>query len=61
MVKINSWLGQLAHNYLLIAIAAIIFFGAKSILGILTYRHYNKELRRLHQKVDLLTKKLPKE
>ncbi|ACX65689.1 MULTISPECIES: hypothetical protein [Bacillales] len=61
MVNINSWLGQLAHNYLLIVIAAIVFLGIKSILGVLTYRHYNKELRHLHQKVDLLLKKFPKE
>lgn len=36
MVNINSWLGQLAHNYLLIVIAAIVFLGIKSILGVLT-------------------------
>lgn len=61
MVKINSWLGQMAHNYLLIVIAAIIFFGIKSILGFLTYRHYNKELQQLHKKIDLLLKKFSKE
>ncbi|MCM3782235.1 hypothetical protein M3231_04575 [Neobacillus mesonae] len=57
MIKINSWLGHLAHNYLLIVIAAIIFFGVKSVLGILTYKHYNKKLEQLDKKLDLIIKK----
>jgi len=58
MEKINSWLSQLAHNYLLIVIAAILFFGIKSIIGIITYKHYNKELQHLHKKLDSLLKKI---
>lgn len=61
MEKINSWLSQMAHNYLLIVIAAILFFGIKSVIGVITYKHYNKELQHLHKKLDLLLKKISEE
>lgn len=57
MEKINSWLSQMAHNYLLIVIAAILFFGIKSVIGVITYRHINIELQHLHKKLDSLLKK----
>jgi len=58
MEKINSLLSQLAHNYLLIVIAAILFFAIKSVIGIITYKHYNKEFQHLHKKLDSLLKKI---
>lgn len=57
MLNVNNWLGHLAHNYVLIVVGAIIFFAFKSILGIMTYHHYNKELEHLHKKIDLLLAK----
>lgn len=52
---INSWLRQLAHNYVLIVIAAVVFFLCKAVLGYFTYRHYDKKLEALNRKLDRLT------
>lgn len=60
MHAINSWLRQLAHNYFLIVIAAIVFFLFKAVLGYFTYRHYDKKLEALNRKLDKLTDELGK-
>ncbi|MCW3790197.1 hypothetical protein OM416_01330 [Paenibacillus sp. LS1] len=54
MNEINTWLKQFAHNYLLIVIAAVLFFVCKALIGFYTYRHYDKKLMVLIQKVDIL-------
>lgn len=54
MDHINEWLKQNAHNYALIAFAAILFFLIKAIIGFFTYKHYDKQLKALIHKVDSL-------
>ncbi|MEY8745657.1 hypothetical protein AB9M62_41150 [Bacillales bacterium AN1005] len=51
---INDWLKQLAHNYVLIVIAAVLFFVVKAIIGYYTYKHYDKKLKLLTDNVDRL-------
>lgn len=51
---INEWLRHLAHNYVLIVVAAILFFAVKAIIGFVTYKHYDKKLKILTDKVDRL-------
>ena len=50
----NEWLRHVAHNYVLIVVAAILFFAVKAIIGFVTYRHYDKQLKILTDKVDRL-------
>ncbi|WP_260504071.1 hypothetical protein [Paenibacillus illinoisensis] len=51
---INEWLKQIAHNYALIVIAAILFFAVKALIGFITYRHYDKQLKMVNQKLNTL-------
>lgn len=57
MDQINEWLKHVGNNYLLIAVAAIIFFTAKTITGYLTYRKFDKRLKRMEGKIEQLLKK----
>ncbi|MEO2258894.1 hypothetical protein ABGV43_18575 [Paenibacillus amylolyticus] len=54
MNAVNDWLRQIAHNYILIVIAAILFFTVKAIIGYYTYKHYDKKMDALTDKVDRL-------
>ncbi|KAA2284146.1 hypothetical protein FY526_30365 [Clostridioides difficile] len=54
MNAINDWLRQIAHNYILIVIAAVLFFAIKAVIGFYTYKHYDKKLDALTDKVDRL-------
>lgn len=54
---INDWLKQIAHNYFLIVVLAVLFFAAKALIGFYTYRHYDKKIATLIQKVDVLLEK----
>ncbi|MBD8837140.1 hypothetical protein CQ043_09550 [Paenibacillus sp. MYb63] len=54
MNAVNDWLRQVAHNYLLIVIAAVLFFAVKAVIGFYTYKHYDKKLDALTDKVDRL-------
>ncbi|CAH0346011.1 hypothetical protein BCI9360_02321 [Bacillus sp. CECT 9360] len=47
MDKINHFISHLEHNYLLIAIAAILFFLLKAAAGYITYNITTKSLNRL--------------
>lgn len=53
-MNVNQWLKQLAHNYVLIVIAAVLFFVVKAIVGYFTYRHYDRKITRLEHKLDQL-------
>jgi hypothetical protein len=57
MNEINRYFSHLAHNYVLIAIAAILFFLAKAITGYITYRHYDKRFKKIEKKLDELLRK----
>jgi hypothetical protein len=57
MGRINHVLYNLAHNYLLVAVAAILFFLAKALIGYLTYRHYDRKLKDIEKKLDKLIRK----
>jgi hypothetical protein len=57
MDNINHFLSNLAHNYLLIVVAAILFFLAKAVTGYITYRHYDRKLNEIDKKLDDLTRK----
>ncbi|MGQ8872229.1 hypothetical protein [Paenibacillus sp. TSA_86.1] len=54
MQHINDWLKQIAHNYILVVIAAVLFFAIKAVIGWYTYRHYDQKLKALTDKVNLL-------
>lgn len=54
MEQLNRLLNRLAHDYLLIAAAAVLFFTAKAIAGYIACRHYNRKLARLDDKLDRL-------
>lgn len=49
MSQLNDLLDKLSHDYLLIAIAAGLFFLAKAITGYFTYKHYDRKFKRLEQ------------
>jgi hypothetical protein len=57
MDKINHFISHLAHNYLLIAIAAILFFLFKAAAGYITYKHYDKKFKQLENKLDELLRR----
>jgi hypothetical protein len=57
MNDINQFLSRLGHNYVLIAVAAILFFLAKAITGYITYRHYDKRFKKIEKKLDQLLRK----
>lgn len=54
MNGLNEWLSQIAHNYVLIVIAAILFFAVKALIGFVTYKHYDKQLKTVNQKLNTL-------
>lgn len=54
MNGINEWLRQIAHNYVLIVIAAILFFAVKALIGFVTYKHYDNQLKTVNQKLNTL-------
>ncbi|WP_339308389.1 hypothetical protein [Paenibacillus sp. FSL R5-0519] len=57
MNAVNDWLRHIAHNYILIVIAAILFFTVKAIIGYYTYKHYDKKLNALSDRMDRLMEK----
>lgn len=60
MKQINDWLRDFAHNYFLILIAAILFFTIKAIIAYMTYKHYDKKISILDNKLNELLKKIQK-
>ncbi|MFS0635962.1 hypothetical protein AB1K84_08650 [Mesobacillus foraminis] len=56
MEQLNEWLHRAESNYILIAIAAVVFFLAKAITGYVTYRKFDKKLKRIERKIDKLLK-----
>ncbi|WP_158287037.1 hypothetical protein [Mesobacillus foraminis] len=56
MDQLNEWLHRAGSNYILIAIAAVVFFLAKAITGYMTYRKFDKKLKRIERKIDKLLK-----
>jgi len=54
MDALNDYLSKLAHNYLLIAAAAVVWFAVKAVTGYITYKHYNKKFKELNQKLNQL-------
>ncbi|WP_106768170.1 hypothetical protein [Paenibacillus faecalis] len=54
MNELEQWLRQESHNYILIAVAAILFFVIKAIIGYITYRHYDRKLNDIEHKLNLL-------
>ncbi|AFC33820.1 hypothetical protein PM3016_7244 [Paenibacillus mucilaginosus 3016] len=47
MNHLNAWMKSLSHNYVLIAVAAVLFFGAKSLAGYITYRRIRRDLNEI--------------
>lgn len=60
MNGLEQWLRSASHNYLLIAVAAVLFFTVKAVLGYITYRHYDRQLKALDQKMDALLRQKSK-
>lgn len=52
MQMLNDLVKKLSHDYLLLTIGALLFLTIKAILGYLTYRHYNKRLEKIEEKID---------
>ncbi len=50
--KFNKWIGAISHNYILIIIAALIFFACKSLIGYLTFRKFMYELKEIKQLIE---------
>lgn len=48
---LNTFLKAISHNYVLIIIAAVVFFGIKAIIGLITYRRLKNELDTIKQTV----------
>ncbi len=57
MDSINEVLGHLRNNYLLISIAAGLFFLAKAITGYITYLHFERRFKRIEKKLDKILQK----
>jgi hypothetical protein len=55
--NINEVLGHLRNNYLLISIAAGLFFLAKAITGYITYLHFERRFKRIEKKLDKILQK----
>ena len=54
MNGLEQWLRQASHHYALIAITALLFFAIKAVIGYLTYRHYDRQLKDIDQKLNSL-------
>ncbi|WP_434751104.1 hypothetical protein [Paenibacillus amylolyticus] len=54
MQHVNDWLRQIAHNYILVVFAAVLFLAVKAVIGWYTYKHYDKKLEELNNKVNRL-------
>ena len=54
MNRLEQWLHQVSHHYVLIAIAVLLFFFIKVVIGYLTYRHYDQQLKDVDHKLNLL-------
>jgi hypothetical protein len=49
MEHLNQWVEAIRHNYILIIVAAVLFFGVKSLTGYLTFRKVMRELHEIKQ------------
>ncbi|WP_342556100.1 hypothetical protein [Paenibacillus sp. FSL R7-0652] len=54
MQHINDWLKHIAHDYILVIIAAVLFFAVKAIVGWFTYKHYDRKLDAIAEQVNRL-------
>ncbi|MDT0122960.1 hypothetical protein Q9R46_09925 [Paenibacillus sp. RRE4] len=54
MQHINDWLKHIAHDYILVIIAAVLFFAIKAVVGWFTYRHYDRKLDAIAEQVNRL-------
>ncbi|WP_145330909.1 hypothetical protein [Paenibacillus xylanexedens] len=54
MQHINDWLKHIAHDYILVIIAAVLFFAVKAVVGWFTYKHYNRKLDAIAEQVNRL-------
>ncbi|WP_339830346.1 hypothetical protein [Paenibacillus sp. FSL R7-0272] len=54
MQHINDWLKHIAHDYILVIIAAVLFFAVKAVVGWFTYKHYDRKLDALTDMVNHL-------
>ncbi|KAA8786902.1 positive regulator of sigma E activity [Paenibacillus sp. 4624] len=54
MQHINDWLKHIAHDYILVIIAAVLFFAVKAVVGWFTYKHYDRKLDAIAEQVNRL-------
>jgi hypothetical protein len=47
MDTLNRWVEAIRHNYILVIIGTVLFFGIKSLIGYLTYRKFSKDLEEI--------------
>ncbi len=55
--KLNHFFYDLSHDYLLLTIGGVLFFAIQAYIGYKTYKHYDRKLTRIENKLtDLLSK-----
>jgi hypothetical protein len=47
MESLVHWVMAIKHNYVLLIIGAVLFFGIKSLIGFFTYRKFAKDLEEI--------------
>jgi uncharacterized protein YneF (UPF0154 family) len=47
MESLIHWVMAIKHNYVLLIIGAVLFFGIKSLIGFFTYRKFAKDLEEI--------------
>jgi hypothetical protein len=56
--KLNHFLYNVSHDYLLITIGGILFFAIQAYIGYRTYKHYDRKLNSIQHKLDELSDRL---
>jgi uncharacterized protein YneF (UPF0154 family) len=47
METLAGWVESIKHNYVLVIIGTVLFFGIKSLIGYFTYRKFSKDLEEI--------------
>ncbi|RPK08279.1 hypothetical protein [Priestia endophytica] len=56
-MKLGQILNKFTDNYWIIISAVILFFLAKALIGYLTFKHYNRKLKNIEDKLEELFRK----
>ena len=53
-MQFNDWFKHIAHDYIVVIIAAVLFFAVKAVVGWFTYKHYDRKLDAIAEQVNRL-------